>query len=365
MLVLNRLEPSVSNFEEDVVRLGITPEFASESVELARVSMLPPPGGVPPADSASLPRRLGFRIAAIAAAIKRHRPTVVHGWLDDPGVAGALAGCSVGTPRVVIRLANMATRRISKTELLRQAYRVLARNPTVTILNNSIAGARDYEEWLGLPSRAITVLYNGFSPNLARMPDSDETAQFRASLGLSTGVAVVGTVMRFSAEKDPDLWLDTAAEIAKSRADVRFLIGGYGQLEQRIRKKIKSPRLRGRVVLAGPVIDVGLIYSAIDVVLLTSAVEGLPNVMIEAQAVGRPVVATDVGGTTEAVLEGQTGIIVRSRSAKNIAKAVITMLDDVDQRSRVRTEGPEFVACRFDLERMIDETLRHYELPRG
>jgi glycosyltransferase involved in cell wall biosynthesis len=97
-----------------------------------------------------------------------------------------------------------------------------------------------------------------------------------------------------------------------------------------------------------------------DVVLLTSAVEGLPNVMIEAQAVGRPVVATDVGGTREALLEGRTGIIVPQRQPESLAKAVITMLDDVNRRVRIRTEGPKFVARRFGLERMVDETLGYY-----
>jgi glycosyltransferase involved in cell wall biosynthesis len=171
--------------------------------------------------------------------------------------------------------------------------------------------------------------------------------------------------MRFVSEKDPDLWLETAVEIAKSRPDVRFLIGGYGELEQNIMQRINALGLCGRVVLAGPVTDAGLIYSAMDVVLLTSAIEGLPNVIIEAQAVGRPVVATDVGGTREALDEGRTGVIVRPRSAANLAKAVIAMLANVDQRERVRTEGPEFVARRFGLERMVDETLGHYGFAAG
>ena len=98
-----------------------------------------------------------------------------------------------------------------------------------------------------------------------------------------------------------------------------------------------------------------------DVVLLTSAVEGTPNVMIEAQAAGRPVVATDVGGTREAVAEGRTGTIVASRSAPSLARAVVALLDDVDQRSQVRTDGPQFVARRFDLQLMLDETVEHYK----
>ena len=265
----------------------------------------------------------------------------------------------MGTPRIVIQIGSTAIvrRHGGSNELLRQAYRALARNPAVAIVNNSTAGARDNEEWIGLQPETIAVLHNGFVPDTTRTPSLEDTARYRTSLGLSAGRPVVGTVMRFVAEKDPDLWLDTAAEIARSRPDVRFLIAGFGALEQNIITRIEALDLCGRVVLAGPVTDAGLVYSAMDVVLLSSAIEGTPNVMIEAQAVGRPVVAPDVGGTSDALLEGRTGLIARPRSAANLAKAVITLLDDVDWRERIRTEGPAFVAERFGFERMIDETL--------
>jgi glycosyltransferase involved in cell wall biosynthesis len=166
--------------------------------------------------------------------------------------------------------------------------------------------------------------------------------------------------MRFVAEKDPALWIDTAAEIAKARPQVRFLIAGFGPLEDTIKARIDALGLRDRVALAGPVDDAGLIYCAADVVLLTSAIEGIPNVMIEAQAVGRPVVAPDVGGAREAVADGRTGTIVRPRTADALARAAVTLLDDVAWRERVRIEGPQFVAARFDLDRMVEETIAFY-----
>lgn len=363
VLTLDRLEPGVPSFAEEMVRLGVVIEFVAESGGPTRPNMRSPLDTSCSVDCAVLPGWFVKGIAAISATIERHRPAVVHCWMDHAGVLGALAGSSLGAPRIVVRLGSTVTkvgRNVEKVELWRHAYRALVRNPAVRILNNSKVGARDYEEWLGVPSGTIAVLYNGFIPNSARTPHPDENARLRASLGLWGGAAVVGTVMRFTPEKDPDLWLDTAAEIAKSRPDVRFLIGGYGALKRDIIQRIKSLGIGGQVVLAGPVIDAGLFYSVMDVVLLTSAREGLPNVMIEAQAAGRPVVATDVGGTREALVEGRTGAIVRQRSATALAKTVVTMLDDVELRARVRTEGPKFVASRFGLDRMVDETLGHY-----
>jgi len=362
ILAITRLEPCVPSFETELTRLGIPIEFVSDSVVFNRPSMRSPLGGLRSADCAALPGWFGERIASIATPIERHRPAVVHCWLDGPGIFGALAGCCLGAPRVLIQFGSTAVRakRSERAELFRQAYQALVRNPAVTIVNNSKAGARDYEEWLGFPPGTIAVRYNGFILNSARTAAPAETTRLRVSLGLPPEAPVVGTVMRFVPEKDPDLWLDTAAEIAKSRPNVRFLVGGFGVLEQDMRRRIEALGLGGRVVLAGPVTDAGLVYSAMDVVLLTSAIEGLPNVMIEAQAVGRPVVAPDVGGTREALSEGRTGVIVRPRSASNLAKAVVGMLDDTAWRERVRTEGPDFVAQHFGLDRMVTETLEHY-----
>ena len=153
----------------------------------------------------------------------------------------------------------------------------------------------------------IRVLRNGYMSGHVRIPSADDVARFRAQFGWLEGAPVVGTVMRFVEQKDPDLWLDTAAEIAKARPEVRFLIAGYGELQDRIVRRIASLGLVDRVAMPGASTDVGLIYATLDVILLTSVIEGVPNVLIEAQACGRPVVALDVGGVSEAISQDRTG----------------------------------------------------------
>ena len=362
VLSLTRLEPGAPSFQEDLSRLGITPTYAADSPPDRLTSMSATLSNLEPADYAALPKPLANRILAIASTIERGRAEVVHAWLDGPGIAGALAACITGAPRIIIQQGSMsvARRRVGSTDLLQYGYRALARNPAVTILNNSQAGARDNERWIGLRTGSIGVLYNGFVPNSARAADPETVGRLRQSLGLPAHAQVVGTVMRFVPDKDPVLWIDTAAEIANARPDAHFLIAGFGPMEDMIKARIDALGLRDRIVLAGPVDDAGLIYCATDVVLLTSAIEGIPNVMIEAQAVGRPVVALDVGGTREAVAEGRTGTIVRPRTAEALASATISLLDNVAWRERVRNEGPEFVARRFGLDRMLGETIAFY-----
>src|SRR5207244_9189966 len=126
-----------------------------------------------------------------------------------------------------------------------------------------------------------------------RETTADEVRRFRASFGWRTDAPCVGCVMRFENYKDPDLWLDTAAEIAKLKPGVRFLLAGYGTMRDVIIRRIETLGIGDRIVLPGPVSDVGLIYAAADVILLTSLCEGVPNILMEAQAAGRPVVVTD------------------------------------------------------------------------
>jgi glycosyltransferase involved in cell wall biosynthesis len=169
--------------------------------------------------------------------------------------------------------------------------------------------------------------------------------------------------MRFVEDKDPDLWLAVAAEIAKARPEVHFLLAGYGKLKDHILHRVDVLGLRDRVSLPGPVTEPGQVYAVLDVVLLTSLTEGVPNVLLEAQAVGRPVVVADVGGVSEAVADGRTGCVLRGRSPQRLAAAVLDLLGDPSWATRAEAEGPAFVASRFGRDQIISEMLEIYGLP--
>ena len=169
--------------------------------------------------------------------------------------------------------------------------------------------------------------------------------------------------MRFTEEKDPDLWLAVAAEIAKVAPHVCFVLAGYGELLAQCRERAQAIGLKHNIVFPGAVEEVGLIYALLDVFLLTSKVEGLPNVLIEAQAAGCPVIATDVGGTSEALVDGMTGRLVHERTPDHLARAVLEVLFDPTWRNRAKRQANNFVAKRFGFDRMVDRTLEIYRMP--
>jgi glycosyltransferase involved in cell wall biosynthesis len=202
--------------------------------------------------------------------------------------------------------------------------------------------------------RAPDVIYNGFLPYV-RAPSFACHADF----GFPDDAPIVGTISRFAPEKNLGRWLETASAIAAARSDVNFVMAGYGHgtSADDIADAFRRLGLAHRFAMPGAVVDVGPIYAAMDVFLLSSSTESLGNVLIEAQAAGVPVVAPDVGGIREAMLDGVTGVLVAEPSPVAFADAVLRILGDADWRSRATARGPEFIAHRFGFDRMVHEML--------
>ncbi|MCZ6663824.1 MAG: glycosyltransferase, partial [Gammaproteobacteria bacterium] len=289
------------------------------------------------------------------------RPEVVHAWQDQTSVKVGLAAMLVGVPKIVLSTRNLAPYNFQyHLPYMRGAYLAILQRENVSFLNNSRAGAADYAAWLRIPSDRCRVVYNGFDFARLERPDHAAIGAYRRRLGLPDGVRIVGSIFRFYEEKDPLLWVRTAAGIARARPDVIFLVIGTGHMQSAMLEFAAELGIADRLFLPGTEKNIAPAYAAMDVFLLTSRFEGLPNVLIEAQALGVPVVTTDAGGCREAVLAGQTGVIVESRDSAKLAERVLFVLDNPDWAAKARQRGPAFVRERFGLKRMIEETLDVY-----
>jgi glycosyltransferase involved in cell wall biosynthesis len=239
------------------------------------------------------------------------------------------------------------------------AYRALCAVPGVTLVNNSHAGADDYAAWLGIDARSIGVIYNGVECSDAKL-DGCERERWRETLHIPARAEVVGSMFRFAPEKRPVLWLHVAAAIAARRPETWFVIFGEGELLGEMEATARRLGLAGRLRMPGVTSSACSALSAMDAVLLTSAWEGTPNVALEAQWYGVPVIATRAGGSAEAIAHGETGWIVDASDPPTIAERVVATLDDEGACHRLPTAGLQFIAERFGLARMIDETLMVY-----
>lgn len=310
-----------------------------------------------------LPLNLAERIVDLVAEFRERRPEVVHAWQDDTSIKCGLAAVIAGVPRIVLSSRNVNPSNFAYFQpYMHPAYRALARRPEVIFCNNSEAGAADYCRWLDLPSERYQVVRNGVALDGLRR-DVGAGRALRAREEIPPDAPVVGSIFRFWPEKRPLLWVETALWLLGACPDAHFLIAGDGPLRNEMTELIRASQYRDRFHLVAPTHDVGAVLSALDVFLLTSRFEGTPNVLLEAQWIGLPVVALDAGGVAEAV--GRSGIVCAEETPQIIASHLLRILDDREWRERAPDEGASFVRDRFAPERMIAETMALYGYGEG
>jgi glycosyltransferase involved in cell wall biosynthesis len=351
------------SFEPEFARLGIQSRRAADLADVeTRAVDFPNVHGL----QQFLPLLDHFNIArlglALEKAIREVRPEIVHCWSDISNVIGGYVAAALGVPRIVLGHRNAPALRMdpSTAAYYRKAYRALLRNPRVVQIGNSVRNAREFCVWIDAGANTVSIVANGFLPSTIGVSDGLDAAARRTNLGVPDGSLVVGAIMRFAAEKAPELWLRTAAAIAAAREDVHFVLAGYGDLSDSVRRQILELGLTHRVTLLGPLREVGTLLRVLDVFLMTSRFEGVPNTLIEAQAAGVPVVAPIVGGVAETVRQDVTARLVAEQSADALAAAVLQILTDADWRRCAAAAGTKFVVERFDATRMIDATLALY-----
>lgn len=302
-------------------------------------------------------------VAAYIHSLRSDQPEIAHFWLDAVNIKGGIAAVLAGVPRVVLGLRSLPPIHFSlHLPYMRAAYKWLARQSNVRFVSNSHAGAQGYEAWLGLPKGSIRVVHNGFDWQ------DEHIAQWRLLVpayrqrhNLSMEHLVLGTVIRLTEEKRPFFWLEIAARVRRQVPEARFLIVGDGPLRPALESRASAPDLQGSVIFSGYESNTLAAMAAMDMFLLTSRAEGLPNVLIEAQIAGVPVVTTNVGGAPETLEHSVTGWVLENDHPDAAAQTITRLLRDQVWCTRARANQQRFIRDTFGAERMVDETLAAYE----
>jgi glycosyltransferase involved in cell wall biosynthesis len=218
---------------------------------------------------------------------------------------------------------------------------------------NSQAG-KDYLVQRGINPSRIKVIYNGI--NLSRLnPDSAAIQSIKQRLNLPPGGKVVGILARLFPNKNHKLFLRAAAFISEKIPSTRFAIVGDGPLRTELEELCMNLGIASKVVFFGEQQDVGTYLSAFDIATLTSNTEGCSNSLLEAMALGRPVVTTDVGGNREVVLHGETGFLLPPGNVEELVKAITTLLENQETADSMGQKAQEFLFHRFSLENMVSQ----------
>lgn len=320
---------------------------ASRGVRLLRVRGMR--GRAPrPADALALVR--------MRRTLAELRPQVLHTHASKGGAVGRLAALSSRRrPQVIIHTfhGHLLDRHFPRplSVAYRAVERALARRSTLLV-----AIAPEIKQdlvRLGIaPAERIEVVPIGLDLGRFAPASPAERAAARSELGLPAGGPVLTLAGRLARVKRVDRFLGVAAELAARRPELAFLVAGSGELERELRASPQAERLGARLVWAGYRDDVETVYRASDVLASTSEIEGTPITLIEGQAAGVPVVATDIVGTRTAVADGLSGLLVAEADEAAFAAAVERLLDHPDLASRLARAGRERALAEFSLERL-------------
>jgi glycosyltransferase involved in cell wall biosynthesis len=212
-------------------------------------------------------------------------------------------------------------------------------------------------ELIGVPPSSLVTVQNGIVPRGAG-PGRDAA---RAELGLPPDRLVVMNVGRLVRQKGQDLLIEAMPPLAARFPELAVVVIGEGSLRDRLTRQAVDLGVADVLHLPGHRTDARMLLDAADVFVLPSRQEGLPLVALEAMDAGLPVVGTQVLGTTEVVVDGETGMLVPPRDASALGDAMARLLADPQLRARYGEAGRRRYLAEFTAKRMAAETFAVYE----
>jgi len=187
------------------------------------------------------------------------------------------------------------------------------------------------------------------------------TADEKARFGFSPDHILLGAVGRLSEEKGFDRLLDAVSRLVNEGHNVGLIIAGEGHLQDALQDQVESLELQNRVHLAGYLEDPRELYRAIDMYVLSSLREGLPNVVLEAMASQRTVVTTEVNGIPRLVQDGHNGLVVPTANTEALTEGIRKCLLSKELRTDLAEQGRQTIEENFtfaDRMKAVVETYR-------
>ena len=311
--------------------------------------------GVPVFSLDLKPHTLPAAIVRYRRLLRRLGPDVVHSHLIHANLFTRLAGPGKRSWRLVQTTHGGKEGGHTMLDFL---YRITNHIPDF-ITSVSQEGVDKYRRRTGFKGDNITYVINPV--NVEKFaPDAGVRNEVRKELGLNGEFAWIA-VGRFFEQKNYPNMLHAFKIVAAQREDARLFIAGKGPDRDAIAGLVEELELDNHVTLLGVRSDVDRLMKGADGYLMSSAWEGLPIVLLEAAASGLPIVATDVGGNTEVVHDGENGYIVPSKDAEQLADAVVRLMTLPEkQRAAFANTSREIVRERFATEAVAEQLLEIY-----
>ncbi|HEY5649353.1 MAG TPA: glycosyltransferase family 4 protein [Nitrospiria bacterium] len=290
-------------------------------------------------------------VLAIGRLIKKHGIQVIHMHSSHACTLGGWAG----------RLNRVQVRVISRRVDFSLRSNPLRRLKYQWGIDRILAISEGVKRVLvgdGLDPDKIDIVHSGI--DLSPFNPDESGSEARGEFGIPPHAPVVGCVAHFADHKGHRYLIEAAVEMIQKRPDIRLLLVGDGELRHQTELQAKSLGLGEQVIFAGFREDVPRLLAAMDLVVLSSHLEGLGTSLLDAMAMAKPVVGTRVGGIPEMIEEGVNGSLVPPRDPAALSVSILKLLEDPGKLKKMGRAGRENVLKNFSAESMVIKTERIY-----
>jgi glycosyltransferase involved in cell wall biosynthesis len=313
-----------------------------------------------------------FKIKKI---IREFRPDIVHTHASKSGAIGRMAARSCKVKLVVHTFhGHVFHSYFSKfmSSLIVRFEKYLAKKTDAIIAISDSQKHELVDIYKIAPAEKVFTIPLGFNLDKFSLDQESKKNIFRNKYGFAKDEIIIGIIGRIVPIKNHEMFLEVAALVkSNSNKNIRFAIIGDGESRVLVEKKaqelglgysyfITSPKSNTDVVVTSWETEIDQALAGLDIVVLTSHNEGTPVSLIEAQAAGKPVVSTNVGGVEDVVLHGETGYITSAGDVTSFANYVNILIEDAHLRDSMGKSGHENVIKHYSRQRLVGDMKKLY-----
>lgn len=287
---------------------------------------------------------LPFRLASL---FKKEKIRIVHPHNECAYFYGLLGAKLARVPIVIYTEHSRPTPDTKRLMIMRKILS-LATDKIVTVSDSLKKKLTIYEK---ISPHRIKVIVNGADSKI--FSPKNNGSKMKKELGLNYSDLILGIVARLYPEKNHRCLLSAFSYVVKEIPNVKLIIVGDGEMKGELEKLTLDLKLDKNVIFLGNREDVPEILSIFDIFILPSLREGLPLSLIEAMAMAKPIVATNVGGNHELVRDSVNGLLVPSGDSKSLSTAIVSLLRDKKRMQIMGEAGRRFFEQNYTLDRMV------------
>jgi len=288
-----------------------------------------------------------YKLLKIASFLKKGRFDILHSYLFHANIIGRICGRIAGIPIIISSI------RVCEKKKL---YHLWMDKITNWMVSLEICVSKEVKnftiEKAGIPEYKLEIVENGISDSFLDAVTSHRNKKAHS--------LVVGTIARLSRQKGIEYLLYAAKRVIEQFSDIAFIIAGKGPLASQLKELSIELGISDKVKFLGFKNNIPELLSVIDIFVLPSLWEGMPNVVLEAMAAGKPVIATDTGGSKDIIRSNVNGVLVEPENSEALAEAILKLLGDPAQRQRLGQSARETVKKRFSIDKTISKTEQVY-----